>query len=111
MPVIGKGYPVARQGPVAPQDIAPEVVPAETTLTAGKDIEKAATDFEALLLQQMFSSMWSTVPQGGLLSGTREEELFRDMLNEALAKSVAEHQSIGVRDVLAKDMKKLEDKR
>lgn len=70
------------------------------------DIEKAATQFEALLLHQMLKEMWNTVPKDGLLSGGHEEELYRDMLNEGIANEIAEKQSIGVRDVLIKDMQR-----
>jgi Rod binding domain-containing protein len=50
--------------------------------------------------------MWSTVPQEGLLSGSHEEGLYRDMLNEALANSISEGRGIGIKDVILKDIKK-----
>ncbi|RMG42968.1 MAG: hypothetical protein D6719_04880 [Candidatus Dadabacteria bacterium] len=71
-------------------------------------MEKAAADFEALLLQQMFKAMWSTVPKDGMLSGSSEEAIYRDMLNEALAKDIAEGQSIGIKDIILKEFKKSE---
>ncbi|NLF25206.1 MAG: hypothetical protein GX589_06045 [Deltaproteobacteria bacterium] len=70
------------------------------------EVEKSATQFEALLLQQMFKSMWETLPKEGMLSGSREEELFRDMLNENLAKEVSEKQSIGIKKVVLSEMNK-----
>ena len=70
------------------------------------EVEKSATQFEALLLQQMFKSMWESVPKEGMLSGSREEELFRDMLNENLAKEVSEKQSIGIKKVVVNEMKR-----
>src|SRR6185312_13957629 len=73
-----------------------------------EQIKKAATQFEALLLNEMLKSMQSTVPQGGLLSGSKEESTYRDMFNEALANSIAEHQSIGVKDVIIRDIKATE---
>lgn len=72
--------------------------------------EKAATDFEALLLHQMLQSMWNSVPKDGLVSGSREEELYRDMLTEEVAKSIAENQSLGIRDVVLRDMRSAEKK-
>lgn len=63
-------------------------------------IEKAAVDFEAMLLNQMLKSMWTTVPKDGMLSGSNEETYYRDMLNQALAESIATDQSIGVKDVI-----------
>ena len=70
------------------------------------EMEGAATQFEALLLHQMMKSMWNTVPKGGLLSGSQEEEIYRDMLNEGIAKDIAEKQSIGIKDVIVRDMQK-----
>lgn len=67
----------------------------------------AAEQFEALLLQEMLKSMWSTVPKGELLTGSSEEGMYRDMLNEAIAKSVSEGTGIGIKDVISKDMIKL----
>lgn len=73
-----------------------------------KKAEKAAEQFEALLLQQMFQSMWKSVSSEGMLSGSREEEHFRDMLNEGLATEIARGQGIGIKDVLLRDMQGLE---
>lgn len=71
------------------------------------EITKAATQFEALLLHQMLNEMWKTVPKDGLFSESgREQEMYRDMLNEGIANDIAEKQSIGVRDVLIKDMQR-----
>jgi flagellar protein FlgJ len=72
--------------------------------------EVAAQQFEALLVQQMLESMWSTVPQNGLLSGSNEEAMYRDMLNEALASSISEGKGLGVKDVILKDFNKLNKK-
>jgi flagellar protein FlgJ len=80
---------------------------------SGKDspeaIKKAATQFEALLLGQMLNSMWATVPKSEL-TGSKEEEMYRDMLNQAMAEDIADKQSIGVRDVIAKDISKIESR-
>lgn len=78
------------------------------TASSGKARE-AATQFEALLLQQMLQSMWSSVPKDGLL-GSNEEDTYRDMLNEALAKEIADGQGIGIRDVICEEMEKQEKK-
>lgn len=71
------------------------------------EAEKAGKDFEALLLQQMLSTMWKTVPSGGVFGKSHESELYRDMFNEALAKSISEGQGIGIRDLIVRDMEKL----
>ena len=75
-----------------------------------KNPKEASTQFEALLLQEMMKSMWKTVPQGQLLSGSDEEGTYRDMLNEAVAKSISEGKGIGIKDIILKDIEKLEKK-
>jgi flagellar protein FlgJ len=77
----------------------------KTPLT--KNPQEAAKQFEALLVKEMLESMWSTVPKGGMLSGSNEESLYRDMFNEALANSISEGKGIGVKDVILKDFKRL----
>ena len=76
-------------------------------LPASQDPKQAAQQFEALLLQEMLKSMWTTVPQGGMLSGSHEEKMYRDMLNEAMADSISEGRGIGIKDVILKDLSKL----
>ncbi|NDC37630.1 MAG: hypothetical protein EBZ48_06210 [Proteobacteria bacterium] len=73
-----------------------------------QEIEKAATQFEGLLVQEMIKEMWATVPKGGLLSGSSEEDTYQDLYRQALAKSIAENQSIGVKDVIIRDIKATE---
>lgn len=68
--------------------------------------EKAATDFEALLLQQMVQSMWRSVPSEGMLSGSNEEAMYRDMLSEQVAKEMAENQSLGIKQAVLGEMGK-----
>ncbi|MCB0331943.1 MAG: rod-binding protein [Bdellovibrionales bacterium] len=72
----------------------------------GQDPEKAAEQFEALLLQEMMKEMWKTVPSAGLISGSREEELYRDMLNEQIAKQISESQPLGIKDLILREMEK-----
>jgi len=68
--------------------------------------EKAATDFEALLLQQMVQSMWRSVPSEGMLSGSNEEAMYRDMLSEQVSKEMAENQSLGIKKAVLGEMGK-----
>jgi Rod binding domain-containing protein len=77
----------------------------EAKSSSDKDIEKASKDFEALLVQQMLSSWWKTVPSGGGISSSREEELFRDMLNQELSQQIADNDSLGVKDIIARELK------
>ncbi|MBX7144136.1 MAG: rod-binding protein [Oligoflexia bacterium] len=74
------------------------------------EVTKAATQFEAMLVQEMLKSMWSTVPQNGLISGSREEEMFRDMFNEGLANQISEGPGLGIKDVVIREITRAEKK-
>jgi len=84
---------------------------AEKPLPLTPDPKAAAEQFEAMLLKEMLKSMWSTVPQEGMLSGSYEEGMYRDMLNEALAQSISEGQGMGIKDVILKDISQLSKKK
>jgi flagellar protein FlgJ len=75
-----------------------------------KEIEKAARDFEGMLLKQMLDSMWQSVPKNGFFRGKggsdNTEQIFHDMLNEAIAKSLSEGQGIGIRDIVKRELEK-----
>lgn len=83
----------------------------QAKLPASQDTKQAAQQFEALLVQEMLKSMWATVPQGELLSGSHEEKMYRDMLNEAVASSISEGRGIGIKEVILKDLDGLSKKR
>lgn len=83
----------------------------QAKLPASQDAKQAAQQFEALLLQEMLKSMWATVPQGQLLSGSHEETMYRDMLNEAVADSISQGKGIGIKDVIYKDLNSLDKKK
>ena len=72
-----------------------------------EEVKKAAAQFEALLLKQMLDAMWKTVPKSEM-SSSHEESLYRDMLNQAVADDIAEKQSLGIKDVITKDINRLE---
>jgi len=70
-----------------------------------KKIDKAASDFEALLLHQMLKSMWKTVEHSGLFAeDNNASQIFRDMLNEAIANSTAEGRGIGIKKYLREEL-------
>lgn len=76
-----------------------------------EETKKAGKQFEALLIQQMLASMWETVPKDGLVSGGKEEEMYRDMFNEAMGTEISEKQSLGIADAIVKDINKINSHR
>ena len=75
---------------------------------SGHTSAEAAKQFEALLVQEMLKSMWQTVPEGGLISGSNEEKQYRDMFNEQLALTIASGKGVGIKEVIQKDIDKLD---
>lgn len=76
-------------------------------LRSEAQLEKASGGFEALLLHQMLKSMWSTVQTTGLLGeDSNQAQIYQDMLNQAVADSVAEGRGIGVKDFLRNQLRK-----
>lgn len=100
-------FELLRAGVLTPSNVTNEKrVPNVNGVKDLSKIEDAARQFEGLLVQEMMKTMWQSVPKGELLSGSSEEGMYRDMLNEAVAKEVSEGQGIGVREILVRDMKK-----
>ena len=70
-----------------------------------KTKEKALEGFEALLLHELMKSMWSTVETTGLLGeNSNEGQIYRDMLNQAVADNTAKGRGIGVKKMLIAEM-------
>lgn len=74
-----------------------------------KQIEKAASGFEALLLHQMMSSMWETVEWSGMFGGSSNaSEIYRDMFTQAVSDSISAGRGIGVKEVVTRELRKKE---
>lgn len=63
---------------------------------AGRDLDKAAQDFEAVFISQMLSHMWQGVETDGMFGGGQAEETWRGMMVEEYGKQVARAGGIGI---------------
>jgi len=70
-------------------------------------LKKAMSGFEALLINEMLKSMWETVDTSSSLFGedSNQAQIFQSMFNQAIADTIAEGEGIGVKKVLAKELK------
>lgn len=76
-------------------------------LNSEKEIDKATSGFEALLLHQMLSAMWSTVESTNMFGeDSNQSQIYRDMLNQSIADSVAGGRGIGVKEFLRKELER-----
>lgn len=73
---------------------------------AQSEQEQAAEMFEGLLIKEMLKSMWNTVPEGSMLTGSREESLYRDMLNDAYAEDLSSGQGIGIKRLILEEFER-----
>jgi flagellar protein FlgJ len=88
-----------KQIPVARADIPR--VPEPTTGGAERArLRQACQDFEAIFLTYLLKGMRATVPEGGFLSDSREQRLFRDLLDEGLATRLAASGSTGLAEAM-----------
>lgn len=56
----------------------------------------ALREFEQLFLKELMKSMRSMVPPGGLFPKSQQGEFFQDMLDDTLARTMADSGQLGV---------------
>jgi len=72
-----------------------------------KKLRHAAQEFEAIVLGQMLKTMRQAGAQGPVaLTGT-SQKVYRDLMDDELAKSVARSGGVGIADVLVRDLLRL----
>ncbi|MDA8138550.1 MAG: rod-binding protein [Desulfobacteraceae bacterium] len=70
---------------------------------------KACQDFEAIFVQQMMQQMRQTVPQNGLFSGGRAEEIYTSMMDDELSKTFAQGRGLGLSEMLYRQLSSLQE--
>lgn len=75
-----------------------------------KKLREACNDFESVFVRQLLSQMRATVPKSDLF-GSREEELYQDMLDTEMSKDIGRAGTLKLGDLLYAQLSKLEKKR
>ena len=70
---------------------------------------KAAEDFEAVFLAQMLNTMSEGIKTDSMFGGGQQEQMFRGMLYDKYAESIAKRGGIGVADQVYKEILKLQE--
>jgi len=70
---------------------------------------QVATQFEAMLLNQMLNEMQKTVEKSELLDGGAAEDMYREMLNQALSDEIARRGGLGLVEQLERRIRMRED--
>jgi flagellar protein FlgJ len=86
---------------------APPQAPAAPANPAAQRLKKACQDFEAIFLRQLLQKMRDTVPKDGLLGNSQAEDIFRSMLDGAVADEAAKSGSLGLGATLYNQLSKV----
>lgn len=78
---------------------------AKTEPKEEEKIWRAAQDFEAFFLAQLFSEMRKTIPKTDFFGSRKKEELFQGLLDEAVCKNLAKGKGLGLAEMLYKQIK------
>jgi peptidoglycan hydrolase FlgJ len=70
---------------------------------------EAAQEFEAVFLTQILETMYAGVEPDSLTGGGNAEKLFRSMINEKTAQSMAKNGGIGLADAVYRQIIRLQE--
>jgi peptidoglycan hydrolase FlgJ len=87
---------------------APATRPADSDAPRSEALRHAAQDFEAVFLAQVLGTMTQGMAGDDLL-GEGQDDVFRDMLNEEIAKLISRSGGIGVADAVLREMLKAQE--
>lgn len=94
-----------------------QIQPINVQTTAAKPVDKedlklrkACQGFEAMLVQQMLSTMRQTVEKSDVFGSREKEDIFQGMLDQQMADDLASKGSMGVADMLYKQLSKINAK-
>jgi len=71
--------------------------------------EKAAKDFEAVLVTQMMGEMFAGVQTDGMFGGGQGEQMFRSLMLDQYGKSIVQQGGFGFADSTTRDLIKVQD--
>jgi Rod binding domain-containing protein len=91
-----------------PSLIAPTATPTAAELSKRKDISTAAESFESSFLSIMMQQMFEGVEVSAPFGGGQGETMFRSFMTDAFAKQTAKAGGLGIADVVAKEMLKMQ---
>ena len=86
------------------QPIATQQIPSVDTHGAPEQVRRAAQDFEAFFLSQMFEIMFEGIETDGPFGGGSSEKIFRSLMVAEYGKSTAARGGIGIADDIIRQM-------
>ncbi len=101
-------YAQLQAGNVSPNKIKHQPMP-EPKTAQEYSAKRAADEFEAIFISQMLKNMSVGVKTDGPFGGGQSEEIYRDLMNEELGKTMAGKGGIGISDAIYREMLKAQE--
>ncbi|MBI5750187.1 MAG: rod-binding protein [Nitrospinae bacterium] len=70
-----------------------------------KKLKKLTADFESVFLYYVLKTMRDTVPKSGFIDGKNGEDIYRSMMDQEIAKSMADKRESGISGMLYKQLR------
>ena len=104
---------IGSQGSILPQMDNDRLTKLSNLTETGKnktneEIKSLAHQFESIFVHQLLKSMRSTVQKSGLFD-SHATQMYESLYDEEMAKLMTEKRSIGLADIVYKDLVRLED--
>jgi Rod binding protein len=70
------------------------------------ELQKAAQDFEAVLLNMVIKAMWKTVPKSELFEENSATKIYEGLMHSSLSEEMASSGGLGIAKVLAQQLRR-----
>ena len=87
---------------------APRASARQDVANSADPARKAAMDFEAVMLTQVLNEMFAGVTADGPFGGGMGEEMFRGLMNQEIAGSIARQGGVGIADAVYNELIQLQ---
>ncbi len=82
----------------------------KNNLKSSHELEKAAQDFEAVLLNMVLKAMWKTVPKSDLFEKNSATNIYEGLMHSSLSEEMASNGGLGIAKVLAQQLRREQKK-
>ncbi len=82
----------------------------KSNLKNSQEVQKAAQDFEAVLLNMVLKAMWKTVPKSDLFEKNSATNIYEGLMHSSLSEEMASNGGLGLAKVLAKQLQREQKK-
>jgi len=92
------------------KEIIPETLSSTRALDGGASIKKTklrktCAEFESLLINYILKTGRESLPGNGLFDNSHESRIYKSMMDEQLARSVAQARGLGLGELLYRQLK------